>query len=421
MEAGVRTFSDPWGIEASKAERAPQAGSPERTSKAPRRGPGRTLRRVVLPALLVAGTAAATVPAVATVPPGLAHPHGSVPIISGNSALYSVYEVVSASAAGAVVLYAPRNGNGQPVPDYSTVYFLGAGKTSLQALTPVVASGYVPQNQEWMSGDLVLSGENSSTRQAVWWYNTSTHKSGTSVLPSGQYVSSSAPNGLVISNLGYPKATVSYDDIATGKITALGSFKYFESATGGTSGAVVTSNAGVQYVTYSPVKTTTLSTDKSLGCFSITTNAVGCQGETSVVRFPLPSGKAVNISLKTEPGQVIVTPKATAWASCSSSSCSLTREPAAGGSQTSFKIASIALGGSNSAGGMTAIGDDYVWGELFTDSADDGIYELSDTSTSAKHIISVGLSPIAAADVAVSGNTVYYLDNARSGLSIYRR
>ncbi|MGH9172689.1 MAG: hypothetical protein ACRD0Z_17785 [Acidimicrobiales bacterium] len=420
----MSTVPDAWGIASenqasSVTETASLSGaSGQLTSSGKVARRRRSLARLLLPVIAVAGVVVAVDPAGASTN-GRQEvvPRAGVAVVSGKSALYSSYDVSSASPAGAIATLMQRGGSGQAYAT-SAVYFLPAGKTSLETLKPSLLAGDVQLGSGLISGEMIVVGEGAVNGgdAGFWWYDVSTKKSGNVSGPANYYLWDAAPGGAVFADNGSTTSLL-YEDALTGKAIKLGSYAGLSNVTSAANGVVITDSGGLEYVSYSPVKATVFSKVPGL-CQSTTTDAVGCSVGDDVVRYSLPSGKVVTTTkLKAAPQSVLVTPDATSWISCTPTGCTLARIPAAGGATTTITLPSV-YGGS---GGVQAISDSYVWGQLGNDSPAVGIFEMSDASKTATHVVGATRSPVAVASLAVTGSTLYYLDNSVPTLAVWSR
>ncbi len=345
----------------------------------------------------------------------------SVPITGGTSALYSSYQVTSASTGGAIVAPLQRSGDGLLQPSDAQPSLLRAGWTSLAGLHPTTPGGFesVAFN---ISGSMVTDFEAdfSSGAQDVWWYDVATGKSGLKTVPSGLSPAGPTPDGYLITD----ETTIEHVDVLTGATTKVMSTKNGAVVTAGPAGAIVITGSLMQYVTYSPITVRTLDTTGNWECDSATTSAAGCEEYApgarleTVARFPLAGGKPVTEALPPGPeAPVLVTPKVTAWVTCGATSCDLKRVPWSGGGATAITLPPV----SDGAAGVQVAGDTFYWGQLDNRSSSGGLFDLSDTSTRPAHVVSAPLSPVAATNVSVSGNTVSWIDNAEPGLGVWTR
>jgi len=322
------------------------------------------------------------------------------------------------------VVVTPLQRSGDGLLDYSNVApsLLPAGRTTLSGLHPAYPSGYVSLGFE-ISGSMVVDFETdfSSGRAYVWWDDLARRKSGLKALPSGWNPAAATPDGFLMSN-GNGTST-EHVDVLTGKTTFLILTTTSAALTAGPSGAIVIAGSVLDYVTYSPVKKTTLESTGSWECDSATSSAGGCDeydpgsGVETIARFPLGGGKPVTETVKGPDAPVLVTPKVTAWVTCGSTSCTLRRVPWSGGAGTSITLTLVA----NGAEGVQVVGDSFYWGQLDNGSPNGGLFDMSDSATRPAHVASAPLSPVEATNVSVSGNRVSWIDNAEPGLGVWTR
>jgi hypothetical protein len=424
MQGHSPRSDDPWGLEAERRDEQARrsvdgARSAERRS---RRWVIRHSAPIALGAavLVLAGpvTAAASSSRPAALPRGVP----SVQINAGEKgSLYSSFQALGASSGGVIVSQQSRLGNGLLYG--ASDHVVPAGKKTLVAFSPPGTANQLPS----VAGPIASVEYVAHSADSIYYRDIATSATGSVALPSGSTWFGSTPTGWLLSS----GTTLSAYDIATKKTTTLKTFSSAISAVlAGPDGAVVqTTAAEIQYVTYSPIKVTTLvaNTDgNDYFCPSATTNAAGClmydsaKGIYQIVRLPLPSGTAVTGSLPTGLySYPAVTPKATAWLNCGTgTTCTLEREAAKGGTPVAITLPRVTGG---DYGGLVASGDNFIYGRLENSSAAGGLFALADTSTEPSQIVSAPTSPLAAADVSLNSSSVAWADNSKTGIGIYTR
>ncbi|HLN07270.1 MAG TPA: hypothetical protein VK217_13395, partial [Acidimicrobiales bacterium] len=360
-------------------------------------------------------------------------PHGvkAFRINAGETGgLYDSFQPTSASSGGMLLLESQRGGNG--LLNYGSYYTLATGKTTLEAFSPP-APAYL-EGTPTVAGSMATGEEYSNGTTSIFYRDLATNASGHAKVPANASYESSSPTGWLLDEYteGAPSKLANYD-LATGKSSILASFpgSFSLLSPPGPDGILVNSAETAEYVTYAG-KVRTVFTNPgqdSYTCGSVTTNAVACllfDGTSktySVVRQPLPSGKAVVTKLPVNPQYwypaPAVTPKATAWLDCGTgATCTLERRPAAGGAIAKITLPRVTGYGDD---GLTASGDDFLYGPLHNTSSAGGLFALSDTSTTPTHLLSAPSSPLAAATLDLSSGSVAWTDNSKLGIGIYTR
>jgi hypothetical protein len=345
-----------------------------------------------------------------------------IALASGHGAVYSTYFVTDASSYGALVETQPRLGNGALATAATTASWavLPAGKTALSAIHPDVPAAYETTGMS-ISGPMVVDAERSGGAYAAWWDDVATGRSALVRLKLGYSVDGAAPDGFIESTL----TGVILVNVVTPKTTFLGSFRD-AGVRAGPDGAVITPVGGaVDYVTYSPVKETTLVTSHAAqrwACTFVIAVAAGClefEGTSQTgARLSLPAGKRLNVfSLPSDEAvNVTVTPSVTEWTRCTTAtSCTVKRMPAAGGRTTSMSLPSL------ESTDVYPVSEIFYWGRFANSTAGGGLYSVAASSSKPAHVIDAVLSPLAAANVSLASNRVSWIDNGAGGLAVLTR
>jgi hypothetical protein len=157
----------------------------------------------------------------------------------------------------------------------------------------------------------------------------------------------------------------------------------------------------------------------SISCHSLSTTAVGCtilKGNVSfVARYNL-TGKHpfVTKAGTTYPyPSVVVTPKVTAWYTCSNKGCPLYRVPVAGKKLTTYPMPIVA--------NVVSVGDLLYFSPSNNTTSSGGLFSMLDTAGVPTHIVSGTHSPLDTSSIAVGTTSIAWIDNGHSGLGVWTR
>ena len=370
----------------------------------------------------------ATVAASSTRPAALPHGIKSVQLNGGEKgALYSSIEPLAASSGGEIVVREERLGDGLLNTASNRYFTVATGRTALKALS---LPAKLAPSAESVAASMATLEYYDKTAYKVLYRDLATGRSGTVKIPSTETWRGATPTGLLLTEPAVTKTKLVDYNVASKSSSTLGTFTSVSVLTSGADGVVVqtttTTVSKLEYITYKPVKVSTLvpnTSGKTYQCGSVTTDAVGClvYAGTSVseARLPIPSGKAVETKVKELlAASPVVTPKATAWLDCGKgTTCKLEREKSSGGAPRAFTIPRV-FGGNP---GLQASGDNFLYGQLNNGSPAGGLFAFGDTASRPTHLVSAPASPLGAGAVSLSAKSVAWLDSSKPGIGIYQR
>ncbi|MGO9195540.1 MAG: hypothetical protein ACLQK4_00240 [Acidimicrobiales bacterium] len=420
MDRQVAENGDPWGI---RAERDAEQVSLSRPACTRLRRPGRV--GVSLFGTLVLAVVALALPALPSSAARLPR-SGPVQVTKGPGALYGDLSVVGASGAGVLVQPVARTANGGRSLGPAEYSVVPAGKHAAVALMPKLESASYLIEGAGISGPLVVLWEEGSGMPAVWWYDISTKKSGLVLLKEPVTFEGAVPGGVLVSESGVPTSSLVEIALPSRKPTTLLKFPESEYVTAltGPSGVVTVGSSGVKetvgYVLYAaPRHLVTLFHENgvSITCDSLSTLATGCTilkgSASSIASFDL-SGTGHFIK-KVGTGypypSTVVTPKVTAWFTCSNTGCPLHRVLVQGGKISTYPLPIVAS--------VVSVGDLLYFSPSNDTTSGGGLFSLLDTAKKATHLAPGYRSPLAAAAISVGTNSIAWIDNGASGLGVW--